>query len=63
MYFQIEKTYNLQLLNPTTCSHHYTPDDVAEHWGDKKYLKCYCEQTFQGTYEEKLYTIPTNQLI
>jgi hypothetical protein len=54
MYFQIQKTYDLELLNPTDCNKAYSPDDVAANWGDKRVLKCYCENTFRGTLEENL---------
>ncbi len=54
MFFQIQKTYDLELLNPTDCLKAYSPDDVALNWGDKRILKCYCENTFRGTLEENL---------
>ncbi len=54
MYFQIQKTYDLELLNNYDCNKLYNADDVAANWGDKSILKCYCEQTYRGTIEENL---------
>lgn len=54
MFFQIQKTYDLELLNSADCNRAYSPDDVAANWGDKRILKCYCENTFRGTLEENL---------
>lgn len=54
MFFQIEKTYDLLLLNPTQCPKIYNPDEIAADWGNKKALKCYCEQTYRGTLQENM---------
>jgi len=54
MFLQIEVNYNVSLLGQTECPKLYDQTEVIDNWDNKQILKCYCEQTFQGTLEEKL---------
>lgn len=59
MYWQIEKMFYIELLTPSTCSSGpYTADTIAENWGNKAYLQCYCQATFPGaTVQDQMYTL------
>ena len=54
MYNQINHNAYLSILGAAECPKIYDESDVMAHWDDKLVLKCYCEQTFQGTIEEQL---------